>query len=746
MGSEHHCRSGKVGERNDGLGAKACWFVGSSFGGSNDQTKRFIEEGIWENGCKDRYLELVRSIQPGDRIAIKSSYTRKHGLPFDNRGHSVSVLGIKAAGTVQENLGDGRKLKVDWTPFDPPREWYFYTYQGTVWNVSPGEWPADALIAFAFENQQQDIDRFRNSASYRERFGDGVQTKQRFAWTRFFEEVADKLCEFKDNRPKLIAGLHQIASRVNGLSILNDQFSDGTIGPLRDICPFTTMGVFNRGITMENRRAIAGELASFLSVAEPVPDSFEGVPILNNQNSWFFGYDRRRQHDDIDALWKIFTEAIQLADAKHSDERESFVTAYDDTARRRGVGWNLTMGLFWIRPWAFMTLDGKAKPYIENELGIRIDRNGPKRRCTADDYLGVLDKLKTRFLEETFPVHSFPELSHVAWLHNDEDDESDDEDGEVAQQVETVTTRPTSPPHEAIGVPYSLDDIVSDGCFLSRSKLEEILDRLRIKKNLILQGPPGTGKTWLAKRLGYALLGQQSIARMRAVQFHPNLSYEDFVRGWRPGSNGKLSMVDGPFMEMIAAASGRPDDKHVVVIEEINRGNPAQVFGELLTLLEADKRSPSASLELCYRRHDGERVFVPENLFVIGTMNIADRSLALVDLALRRRFSFIDLDPVFDQPWRNWLTVKCEIATDVVGEIESRIKAMNEEIAADRSLGPQFRIGHSYLTPPLGKPIRDARVWYRQVVETEIGPLLEEYWFDAVEKAHKARAKLLEGF
>ena len=165
-----------------------------------------------------------------------------------------------------------------------------------------------------------------------------------------------------------------------------------------------------------------------------------------------------------------------------------------------------------------------------------------------------------------------------------------------------------------------------------------------------------------------------------------------------------------------------------------------------MTLLEVDKRTHSEALELSYKRSDGERVFVPPNLYVIGTMNIADRSLALVDLALRRRFAFIDLEPTLGQRWRDWIQTNCGIDSDFLVEIERRINALNSEISSDTALGPQFRIGHSYVTPPTGDPIANAREWFRQVVETEIGPLLDEYWFDALEKSRKAKDGLLARF
>lgn len=293
---------------------------------------------------------------------------------------------------------------------------------------------------------------------------------------------------------------------------------------------------------------------------------------------------------------------------------------------------------------------------------------------------------------------------------------------------------------------YSVRNILTDGCFIAQEKLVKILDRLRTKKNLILQGPPGTGKTWLAKRLAFALMKQRDDSKVRAVQFHPNLSYEDFIRGWRPTGEGKLELVDGPFVKMIVAAEKDLGSMHVIVIEEINRGNPAQIFGEMLTLLEVDKRTKDQALELSYKRSDGERFFIPDNLYVIGTMNIADRSLALVDLALRRRFAFIDLEPTLGKPWRDWVQKQCGIDLDILVEIENRLTALNNDISADTGLGRQFRVGHSYVTPPLGIPISDAREWFRQVVDTEIGPLLDEYWFDAFEKSQKARKRLLGGF
>ena len=732
--------------RSEDSGSTATWLVGSSYGGDNDQTIRFVMEGIWKNGHRNQYNDEVKSIQPGNRIAIKSSYTRTANLPFNNRGQTVSVMAIKATGTVIENAGDGKTLKVDWTLLDPPREWYFYTNRRTVWRVLPGDWITDALIAFTFEGARQDIERFRNAPQWRDRYGDTARNRSNFSWTTFYEDVADHLILFRNKRDQLVTGIHAIASKVDGLSIANDRFKGGTTGPLKDICPFTTMGTFNRQIKQNNRQSIARELARLIGATQSVPDSFDGIPVLDNRNSWFFDYDEKRNSDDIDALWEVFAEALKWADPEDTGTRSTFISAYDNAMKRSRVGWKLTMGLFWIRPWRFPTLDSRSRDYIEKHLNSEIGKNGPKGRSSATDYVAAIESLRAQFGNTEPPFHSFPGLSHAAWLSKDDATSSSSGAAELNEQDDARDPRVQPDITPSPADVYSVDDIIKDGCFMEREAIDAILERLRAKKNLILQGPPGTGKTWLAKRLAFALIGRRDDSRVRAVQFHPTLSYEDFIRGWRPAGDGKLTLVDGAFMEIITASSMSPRLEHVMVIEEINRGNPAQIFGEMLTLLEAEKRAPDEALELSYRRSERERVFVPDNLFVIGTMNIADRSLALVDIALRRRFAFVGLEPALGTAWHEWVKSKCGIDSETLREIESRLKVLNRQISSDAGLGPQFQVGHSYVTPPSNAAIPDGRAWFREVVATEIGPLLDEYWFDAHDKSQKARQLLLEGF
>lgn len=464
------------------------WFVGAMWD-EGDQTQRFMLEGIWQNGYEDKFTDQVQAMREGDRIAIKASFSRKHDLPFDNRGQVVSVMRIKAIGTVTRNHGDGRTVDVVWDTAFTPRDWFFYTYRSTITRARvEDEVLARRLVAFAFEGAPQDYAFFMAQPYWRERF------------------------------------------------LAND---DG------------------------------------------------------------------------------LTDGAAEAEGTEEDTTPS---------------------------------------------------------CSAS---------------------------------------------------------------------YGVADIVAEGCFVPEADLQAMLQRWQSKKNLILQGPPGTGKTWLAKRLAKALIDSKSPSdeQLRVVQFHPALSYEDFVRGYRPGGDGKLTLTDGVFLQVVEAARFQPDVDHVLIIEEINRGNPAQVLGEILTLIESSKRNKEAAMELAYPRRAGERVYVPENLYVIGTMNVADRSLALVDLALRRRFAFVNLVPGLNAAWEQWCLAKGMDAASIA-HIRSEIEALNQEISQDSALGAQFQIGHSYVTPH--EAVADAQAWFAEVVQSEIGPLLHEYWFDAPERADAAIAKLLQ--
>ena len=723
------------------------WFVGAARGATQDKTDELLNDGVWrfwpDPDKPDQYRDQILAMRPGDKIAIKSSYVRKRNLPFDNKGKPVSVMAIKAIGEVSDNPGDGETVNVDWHErFDPPREWYFYTGRISVWKPDMQRWYARALVAFAFDGEEQDIDAFRNEPYWRDRYGDTEQTDSRFAWTSFYQAFASRLLDFEERRDELIAGLKELseAGQVPTLGYFFEKDAQGNRWFLEDICPFTFMGAFNRGATDENRRAVAAALARIIDLDRPVPEAFEGIPVLNNQRSWFFAYQVKRRTGDIDRLWALFREALWYADAAEDDAAlsQALTERYDEVLAQRGVGWNLTIGLYWVRPWTFLPLDHYTRSYLQDRFGISLPGSHQYQKFSGESYLALLEELAVKFEEEDSPVKSFPELSLAAWTA---------EDASTALQEGGHHVFVDAQSHEEPPDPYSVDDVVAEGCFFPRAQIERMIHRLEQKKNLILQGAPGTGKTWLSKKLAYALMGFRSESNLIPLQFHPTLSYEDFVRGWRPSAGGVLDLVDGPFMQAIHLAKDNPESRIVVVIEEINRGNPAQIFGEMLTLLEGDKRGREHGMRLSHM-HDGERnVFVPPNLYVIGTMNLADRSLALVDLALRRRFAFFDLEPQFNDAWLSWVVQNGWFKEERVREIQTRMRALNDVIENDEALGPQFRVGHSYVTPRAGGEIRsDAKRWFSDIVHTEIRPLLEEYWFDRPDQAREQAEKLLEGW
>jgi 5-methylcytosine-specific restriction enzyme B len=299
---------------------------------------------------------------------------------------------------------------------------------------------------------------------------------------------------------------------------------------------------------------------------------------------------------------------------------------------------------------------------------------------------------------------------------------------------------------EPIHKPYSVEDLVAAGIFISEEELRQILSRLESKKAMIIQGPPGVGKTFLARKLAYALMKEVDPERIEMVQFHQSYSYDDFVRGYRPieGQLGSFGLQNGVFYNFCQRASNDPDHEYVFIIDEINRGNLSQIFGELLMLIEADKRGPDFAVPLVYRSPEEPRFYVPQNLYLVGLMNLADRSLAMVDYALRRRFVFVTLQPQYgSELFQGWLLER-GMQPSLVALVVSRLSELNHAIREDPLLGENYQIGHSYFTPR-GEDFSGLdEDWYRAIIHTEIAPLLREYWFDNPRRAGEMEAKLLK--
>ena len=254
--------------------------------------------------------------------------------------------------------------------------------------------------------------------------------------------------------------------------------------------------------------------------------------------------------------------------------------------------------------------------------------------------------------------------------------------------------------------------------FMTEKDYSDLVNQTINKQNIILQGAPGVGKTFVAKRLAYSIMGVKDYNRVMMVQFHQSYSYEDFIMGFRPSSEG-FELKKGAFYNFCKTAEIDSDNKYFFIIDEINRGNISKIFGELFMLIEKDKRD--VELQLLY---SDEKFSVPRNVYIIGTMNTADRSLAMLDYALRRRFSFFELRPGFNtegfKKYRNYL------ANEKFDNLINCIENLNVAIAADESLGEGFCIGHSYFC----NLKKDETPNLSGIVEYELIPLLKEYWFD----------------
>lgn len=277
--------------------------------------------------------------------------------------------------------------------------------------------------------------------------------------------------------------------------------------------------------------------------------------------------------------------------------------------------------------------------------------------------------------------------------------------------------------------PYTTEKFLEE-VYTTAEQHDRMINVLRRKKNIILQGAPGVGKTFAAKRLAWSMMGEKATHRTQLVQFHQNYSYEDFMLGYKPADSG-FELKKGVFYSFCEKARQQPDLEFFFIIDEINRGNMSKIFGELLMLIENDYRGTEATLAY------GDLSFsVPENVHIIGMMNTADRSLSIIDYALRRRFSFIEMEPGFqtDGFKRN----QARLNEPVLDRLLSTVEELNHRIAEDPSLGRGFRIGHSYFC---GQDSVDLD-WLRSVVEFDIVPMLEEYWFDDEEKVSDWTSRL----
>lgn len=518
-------------------------------------------------------------------------------------------------------------------------------------------------------------------------------------WPNFYMEFANTLLKYKNNRKELIEKIKRVYY-TNNISLPTLEKDRNII----DIDPFTVFGLFNKQISLRNRIRIIEGLAKEFSISVKTPDSFGGIPFLNNLSAVFYRFIGERGKLDIQNLWNVFEAALEYADTHSEKSREEFINYYNIALTQKGIKWNLTMGLFWIRPFEYINLDSINRWYLSNPNNIPEEfinkANNFKFVFSGEDYLSLCSDCKEIWENGDYSYNNFPELSRVAFALaeeiNAEKKRLEDEDREehkhplnddsqeynnqytVSENLESNSTAKNI---------YTESDFL-DEVYLDEEKYYILKNLLLYKKNIILQGPPGVGKTFAAKKLAYSIIGEKNKDRVMTIQFHQNYSYEDFMMGFRPNECG-FELKKGPFYNLCKKAEQDPNNNYFFIIDEINRGNLSKIFGELFMLMENDKRG--TEIKLLY---SDEMFSIPKNLYIIGMMNTADRSLAIIDYALRRRFAFFEFEPAFDSDgFKKYLEEK---NSDKLCKVIEMIKKLNNDIRNDESLGKDFCIGHSF--------------------------------------------------
>ncbi len=705
--------------------------------------------------------------------------------------------------------------------------------------------------------------------------------EKRFTWIDFYMEFADRLLEYRTNRSRLIEKISNAYASI-GMKLPRLESED----KLLDIDPYTVFGLFNKGITEANRKKIIGALAEEFEIHASQPNDFDGLPVLNNLNATFYAFtgDSRRGEHDVDNLWRVFDAQLRLSSTDDATNRESFVQAFNVTVGQFGLGWKLTMGIYWVRPLRFINMDSRNRWYLGDTAaaGKRIAEVFPKEKdAPISDgltYLAVCDLVSSQLGSMDCPHTTFPELSGAAFFESErvnrekkaaekalerkaEENALGDADVEITHcwlyapgegagmweefyskgimglgwselgdlsayptkedvrlklielrggstskknaahaawqfvhdlkpgdvifakqgrtkilgrgvvkgdyeydgaagdypnirrvewthkgewinnemfamktltdvtdytdfvaKIESFFQDETEEGESGVEYPaYCRDDFLAE-VYMSGDQYDMLSGILRAKKNVILQGAPGVGKTFTAKRLAYSLIGMKDPERVMMVQFHQSYSYEDFIEGYRPSSDG-FELAKGSFYSFCKRAADDGESDYFFIIDEINRGNLSKIFGELFMLIENDKRGPKNKLQLLYSR---ELFFVPSNVYLIGMMNTADRSLAMLDYALRRRFAFFDLRPGFASD--GFMEYRKSLDNPKLDELVACVAKLNDDIAADETLGEGFAIGHSYFCGLDKESATDAKL--SAIVEYELIPLIKEYWFD----------------
>ncbi|MGX6443567.1 AAA family ATPase [Neobacillus sp. K501] len=478
-----------------------------------------------------------------------------------------------------------------------------------------------------------------------------------------------------------------------------------------------------------------------------------GCPVLttNNDNSrwWpilYVGKDADKNTEG-NYIWKLREELSQALDQFDFSK----IPLYADETSTMGD----KIGYWWLnaRPkiWSFSDIgigetqsytlyneNGNKRKIFQNFLDAKADdfvigyESNPTKQVVALAKVAKENDGENLYIEKVeglaIPIDyatlkSFPELERMEFFTNPNGTLFKLTKGEYEFIMDVI--REENPVEQKEMLELYTKERFLEEVYMTGGRFDTLVSLLKNKQNLILQGAPGVGKTFAAKRLAYAMMKEKDDSRIEFIQFHQNYSYEDFIMGYKPQGEG-FELKNGIFYRFCQKAANMPNKPFFFIIDEINRGNMSKIFGELLMLIEKDYRGTKATLA-----YNGMPFTVPKNLYIIGMMNTADRSLALIDYALRRRFSFFEMEPGFNSD--GFKAYQAEIDNDTFNTLIERIKELNREIVADNSLGKGFCIGHSYFL----RMEECTDEWMKEVVEYEILPMLSEYWFDEPSKLQR---------
>lgn len=495
-----------------------------------------------------------------------------------------------------------------------------------------------------------------------------------------------------------------------------------------DTCPYADFPSLSNAAFVESERVNKEKKAAEKAAEQEAEENSLGDAGVETVHYWLYapgeGAARWDEFYDRGVMALAWSKIDDLsAYETKEDLRQALLVQYSDKTSQKNSAYALWQLVHDVKPGDIIF----AKRGMSEIIGRGVVVGDYEYAQSGDDYYPNLRRVKwthkgswlrdKKFAQKTLTdVTDYTDF--VAEVSAYFEDEIEDDVAEGIGGDEPTLDYPE----------YDKDQFLSEA-YMSEEQYDTLVGVLRSKKNVILQGAPGVGKTFIAKRLAYSMMGVKDPERVMMVQFHQSYSYEDFIEGYRPSTAG-FELEKGAFYTFCKKAAEDDENAYFFIIDEINRGNLSKIFGELFMLIENDKRGSKNKLQLLYSR---ELFYVPSNVYLIGMMNTADRSLAMLDYALRRRFAFFDLKPGFGSD--GFVAYRDGLDSAKLNELLTRVMRLNDDIAKDETLGEGFCIGHSYFCGMKAEDVTDSKL--SAIVEYELVPMLREYWFDEPSKVRE---------